>query len=673
MRVSVAKIVCMSVGISVAAIPTCTSADEGFYLYTDVPVAKIERDIGHRPSRAVLDKLQEASGQIAEFGSGAFISADGLWLTNFHVATAFLGDPAYDEEIRANGFYAASRDRELKLTANGKPISLRVLIRIEDVTSSLAPLETAQREVKIANLKRRDGGKIVRDVITLNGDSRFLLYTYKMYDDVRLVFLPETQVAQVSDANNESNGKYQSLDLDIAVLRVYENGRPVRPMAWLRVVDRAPVEGEAVFGSGSPGSSQRHITSAEAAFECTVRLPLQLRMYEKLQIRLDDAGRFKSYYREPVKPHFSRARYARIGVESELNELKDSSRLERSRAFEASVLGAPGGAATIAKLDASYIELAQDYARTFLVEQRPGYGASVLTAALDRVRKLKTARPSGTVVSIIYRGSETIGPREAGITRELERIKLASWLEALVDAVGAHDPWAATALQRKTPRERAREMASSGWATEILSGRADSLQPSSGDALYDMALLVAQEQDRLRLKNEPLLAVIGEAKREALRLYYSRGDGLPKYPDANLSLRFTYGRVTRYPRAGLTVPDRSTVGDLYRFFPEADLASSMPERWLTHRAELDSSTVLNFAASVDAVGGSSGSPIVDRNGSLIGVLRGTSGGSSPRYRTYREGYDSSNVVSSQVILAALRHIYGARALADEMLGDGPQR
>src|SRR5437667_1949795 len=281
------KAACIALVASALVAITGATGDEGMWTFDHPPVTLLQERYGFTPSTSWLEHLQRASVRFNDGGSGSFVSADGLVLTNHHVALGQLEKISTPQKnYVADGFYAAKEPDEIKST----DLELNVLVSTENVTERIAAsvtpgMSTAKaldaRRAAIARIED-DSVKATglrSDVVSLYQGGEYWLYRYKKYTDVRLVFAPEQQMALFG--GDPDNFTYPRYDLDLALFRVYENGKPIESPNYLKWNPKGAADGDLVFVAGHPGSTQRLDTVAQLELERDMIEPNSLKILRR--------------------------------------------------------------------------------------------------------------------------------------------------------------------------------------------------------------------------------------------------------------------------------------------------------------------------------------------------------------------------------------------------------
>jgi hypothetical protein len=697
-------------------------ADEGMWLFSAPPHERLERDHGMKLEADWLLRLQQAAVRFNSGGSGAFVSDDGLVLTNHHVAAGSLqklGDAAHD--YHRDGFVAATRNDELKC----RDLELNVLMSIEDVTSrvhaAVAPTmasdvaASARRAVMAAIEQESLASTGLRsDVVTLYQGGAYHLYRSKKYTDVRLVFAPEHQIAFFG--GDADNFEFPRFDLDICFFRAYENNAPARvsrPLAWSK---QAVGESDLVFVAGHPGHTDRGDTVAELISMRDRRLPFDLQNLNRLEALYGAYAEEGPEERRQATADLRGAENGRKARQGILAGLLDPVIMDGRRRAEAAtrpwveeqLAGRPSPYARIEKAQRMLDGVAVRYR---LLEGAAGFNSTFFANARTILRlAAEEPKPSGERLRE-FRDSnrESLELRlfsEEPLFDAFETVKLADSLTFLAGACGADDELVKQVLAGKSPRDRAAELIAGttlGRRADAADGqpRPDTRRPlveggaaaidASSDTMLEVAAIVDAESRRLRQTVETADEIKQQAHAEITRARFAR-QGATMYPDATFTLRLAYGivkgsasasatRTSALPGADGDGSAFTTLGGLFaraaakRDTPPFDL----PPRWQRLRPELEADegflrTHLNFTSTADIIGGNSGSPVVNRAGELVGVIFDGNIDSLVLDLVYDDVRARAVAVDATGILASLRTVYGAESLVSELLaGDGGQR
>jgi len=263
---------------------------------------------------------------------------------------------------------------------------------------------------------------------------------------------------------------------------------------------------------------------------------------------------------------------------------------------------------------------------------------------------------------------------EKPIYDDLEQLRLADSLSWLVAHLGCADPLVERILAGRSPGQRAAELVQSTKVKDVATRkRLYEEGKAAVDAAHDPMIELARLVDADARAVRQIIETQGEAKEQAhARIAKARFaiEGTGQYPDATFTLRLAFGTVKGYQEAGQAVPFQTTLAGLYqraadqRYRPPFDL----PARWIKAKGRLDLKTPFNFVSTADIIGGNSGSPVVNRKGEFVGII--FDGNIQSLVLDYAFTEDQARAVSvhSSAIIEALRKVYGAKGLADELVG-----
>ncbi len=670
-------------------------ADEGMWLFSAPPCEQLKAKYDFDATDAWLDHLMKASVRFNSGGSGSFVSADGLVITNHHVGSDDLQKlSSAEHNYLRDGFHAATPEAEIKCV----DLELNVLQSIEDVTvrvnaavgADLAPEKAAEaRRAAIAAIEKESLQKtgLRSDVVTLFQGGAYHLYRYKRYTDIRLVFAPEAQIAFFG--GDADNFEYPRYNLDVCLFRVYENGQPLKVDHYLRWSARGAAEGELTFVSGHPGRTDRQLTLEELRFLRDVQYPYTLARLKRLEVLLGNwSARDRENARRARDDYFY-IQNSRKAFDGELAALQTPALFEAKQEDQSSLrewnqchLGVENA---LGRVERTVEEQKELILRQRLLDGRrhevlfapDAFWCDSFALARTLLRTaVERAKPDGERLeeySDAARESFELELfTEKPIHTDLETLKLADSLGFLMEQLGVQDPLVVQVLAGKSPRERAHELISGTKVRDVAFRKAlyvggAAAVDSAKDPMIELARLVDPAAREVRKRWE----AIGEAKQQA-HAYLERKrfaqSGTAIAPDATFTLRLSYGVVKGYTEAGKAIPAFTDYAGLYARAAAHDGREpfDLPARWVAKRGALDLSVPFNFASTHDIIGGNSGSPVVNRAGEFVGIIfDGNLQGLILDF-AYEEVESRAISVDSRGILEALRNVYGVDALADEL-------
>jgi hypothetical protein len=680
----------VATGLPIALLPL--SADEGMWLFNRPPRDLLKKKFDFELTDAWLQKSQKASVRFNSGGSGGFVSPEGLVITNHHIAAdTLIKLSTKDKDLHAAGFYAATRDEELKCP----DLELNVLQEVVDVTTQVAGavkpgMSAADAAVargaaiaKIAKDSLAQTG-LRSDVVTLYRGAEYHLYRYKKYTDVRLVFAPEYDIAFFG--GDADNFEFPRTDLDVSFFRVYEDGKPARTPDYFPWSAKGPAEGDLVFVTGHPGTTNRLETLDHLKHRRDVTLPYLLRLYRQREaLLLQYAQKNPEAKRQAQQDLFGVANSRKVFVGQHLG-LLDPAVLAAKAAIEKDVRS-PAGPAGKPPDDGPWVrvagtlkELAGFERRYMLLEKGDAFDSRLFRIARHLVRlSEELPKPDALRLSEYHSAGldslklQLLSP--APISDDLERAKLAGSLAFLAENLGGEDPVVVKVLAGKSPEQRAAELIA-GTKLQDVAERKRLLEAgkagiaASTDALVGLALLVEPEARALRQRFQVVDEVQKQAYAGIARATFNRF-GAAVAPDATFSLRLALGVVKGYAADGIELPYTTTFADAFARAAEHNNEEPfrLPKRWLEGKEKLDLTTPFNFVSTADTIGGNSGSPVINRAGELVGINFDRNRHGLVRNFVYTEVQARHISVHSRAVLEALGKLYHADALLRE-LGSG---
>jgi len=668
-----------------------TYADEGMWTFDNLPLKQLEEKFGFTPTQEWLDHVRLSSVRFMDGGSGSFISPDGLVLTNHHVAVGQLQKMSNSEkDYVATGFYAMtpaeeikSPDLEVNVLISMENVTIRVQASVKEGMSDADSLQSRQAEIARIEKESLDKTGLRSNVISLYQGGEYWLYRYKKYTDVRLVMAPERQAAYYG--GDFDNFTYPRYDLDMAFFRVYENGKSLKCDHYLRWNPKGLSEGDLVFISGNPGSTNRLHTYAQLEFQRDLNYPMILGFFDRyIKVLREYSALGEEQERRALIQIFGleNSKKAMTGeYQGLLDKALMAGRKKTEEEFRLKVASNPewdkayGDAwDTIAGVAKKMTTLAKrQFFRRFIGSDLAGFATSIVRYVVE-VKKPDADRIPG------YHDSELNELRfslfsPAPIYLDLEERLLANGLKWSLDALGPDDEFMKTVLNGESPESVAKKMvegtklADTKFRQSLVQGGEKAVQRSDDPLIVlarklDPMMRAEEKWDRDNIQS--VLTRAGEKIAKARFAAY----GKATYPDATFTLRLSYGAAVGYPMNGTVAPYKTTLYGLYdralSFDGKGDFR--LPERFWERKDKLDLSTPVNFVSTCDIIGGNSGSPVVNRNAELVGLIFDGNIESLPGRFAFDETKNRAVAVHCAYMLEGLRKLYDATALADEIEG-----
>ncbi|PYK93023.1 MAG: serine protease [Verrucomicrobia bacterium] len=633
-------------------------------------------------------------------GSGSFVSANGLTLTNHHVGLDTLQKISSQEHnyVR-DGFYAKTQAGEVKAT----DLELNVLMSTEDVTArvngavkaGLSPdAASAARASAIAQIEKESKEKtgLRSDVVTLYQGGVYHLYRYKRYDDVRLVFAPEQQMAFYG--GDPDNFEYPRFDLDICFFRVYENGQPAKIENFLKWNSRGPGDGELTFVSGSPGKTDRQLTVDELADKRDREVPNWLGIFNRREVMLNAWS----------QRSFENARRARDDLFGDQNNRKRydgyvaalfdpeiwMSIQAREQKLRAAIARDPKLRPTsaaydhIKKAQTEIVRIAPRY--DYIEQERPitvGYrGPRAFYGTLFKYGRLliraidERAKPNGNRIAEFRDSARESLELDLFSTSpvydDYEILRLTDSLTDFAEKFGANDPLVKQVLAGKSPHARAVELVSGtklkdvAFRKDLYTKNAKALS-AAHDPMLDLARFVDEPARNARKIHDAQEEIKKQAYGEIARRRFA-AEGTSNYPDATFTLRLSYGTVRGYEEDGKQISSFTNFEGLYQRAAEHENKPpfDLPQRWIDKKSNLNLSTKFNFVSDADIIGGNSGSPVVNKAGEFVGIIFDGNIQSLVLDCIFSDKQARAVSVDSAAITETLRNVYDAQPLVDEL-------
>jgi hypothetical protein len=647
------------------------------------PADYFSKTYNFTPDEKWFEEARLSALRFATFCSASFVSADGLVMTNHHCARGSgfeVQRPG--ENFNDNGFYASKLSDERKVDG----LFVDQLAKIEDITERVLTAmgkettdagQLAMRDKEYAAIKKEYAEKpewkgLELQTIQFYNGGKFSLYGFKRYNDVRLVFMPELHLGFFG--GDYDNFTYPRYNLDCSFFRVYdETGKPLKTKHYYKFSANGAAEGEPVFIIGNPGTTARLSTISDLEFRRDIQLPLNLELFKKI-------SHMYQVYNEKAKS--DSIINIIFGLENswkatngEYEGLKDPCILARKASFETQFKKAVQEKPSISsnlwvwdeveKTNKELRDIFEEYSITGATARFSGqllqYAQGVVTLA--------TSGDAARKEALRKRVSASALPKEI----ELEQQALAIHLQIALDKLGSNHPYVKAALNGKSPEEASKEIISTTrlrdpqFRSELLTKDSAALW-NINDPLLNMAKISVPRYTQLSANYRELQSKLFAYRSKIGRMLFEiYGTQIP--PDATFSLRINDGVVKGYEYNGTIAPPITTYFGLYdRYYSfNKKYPFSLPKRWENPPAEL-LRTPMNFVTTNDIIGGNSGSPMLNKNLEVVGLVFDGNIESLPGRFIFIPDENRAVGVHSGGMLAALKYIYKANRLVTELSG-----
>lgn len=663
-------------------------ADEGMWTFNNFPSQKVKAKYGFEPTQQWLDHVRLSSARLAAGCSGSFVSPDGLVMTNHHCARSCIDQlSTAKKNYIETGFYAKTLKDEPKCPA----VEVNKLLQITDVTDQVhkatqglegAKFEAAQK-AEIARIEKdcAQGEKIRCDVVSLYEGGLFQLYKYARYQDVRLVFAPEEAIAFFG--GDPDNFEFPRYDLDVSFLRVYENGKPAKMDDYFRWSPSGAQKGELTFVTGNPGSTERLDTIAELAYQRDWVLPERL-------IYLSELRGLTTEFQKRSAEAKRTSNVLLFGVENSVKAFRGrrealvdpkffAQKVAEEKAFQDKVAANPK---MKRQYGAAWSQIAQaiDQQKTIrkpltYLEFSAGSYSKLFSHARTLLRSAEELpRPNGERLKE-YADARLPVLRQnlfspAPIYPDVETMQLTFYLTKLREMLGPDDPAVKAALGNSSPEQVARravagtKLRSPAYRKQLFEGGAKAINASK-DPMIALVRSIDPFARKVRKEYEDQIESVLKRNHELLARARFEIYGTSTYPDATFSPRLSYGSVEGYTEDGKQVePITHMAGTFERATGQPPF--ELPKSWLKAKSKLDLNTPMDFCTSNDIIGGNSGSPVVNKDAQIVGLIFDGNIQSLGGDYGFNPSDNRAVAVHSAALIEALDKIYGAKRLMNEL-------
>ena len=674
-----------------AAFPA--AADEGMWTFDNPPAAAIEKAYGVKLDAPWLARVRESTVRLETGCTGSFISADGLILTNHHCAEAcIVQNSSEGNDLNADGFLAGDREKELKCQED----AVSVLMATEDVTAKVAAATAGVAPDKMVEARRAaltkleqaceeeskkaKGGPFKCERVTLYQGGQYWLYKYRRYDDVRLVFAPERDIAAFG--GDPDNFQFPRWCLDMTILRAYDGGKPAKTPTHLRFNWAGAQPGDPVFVSGHPGNTDRLLTASQLGLQRDTFMPFWLLRFSELRGRMIQYSKSGDEARRTTEAYLNSVENAIKVRRKQFDALLDPALLEHAAQKEAALQQAIAGKPEFAGTSHAWerIASAQDVWRRILVpytfveggaafnSQLFQYARTLVRSAAERAKPNEQRLPEYTDARLaaVEQGLKADAPVYPG----LESLRLSFGLERMREWLGPDDALVRAVLGNDSPDAIANRavqqttLADAGARMALYQGGQAAIDASQ-DPMIRLAAAVDPRARELRKTYETEVeGPVARGQEEIAKARFA-AYGTSIYPDATFTLRLSYGAMKGWNENGKDVRPWTEIS---RAFERAtgEPPFKIPPRWMAAKDSLDLSTRANFTTNNDIVGGNSGSPMLDAKGDIVGLAFDGNIHSISGSYWFDERMNRTVGVHPAFIRAALEKVYDAKALLAEI-------
>ncbi len=664
-------------------------ADEGMWTFDNPPKKQLKEKYGFDVTQEWLDHVRLSSVRFNDGGSGSFVSPNGLVMTNHHVGSGQLQKMSTPEkDYIKTGFYARTTAEEVKCV----DLELNVLMELENVTDKVMAAIAGKnggeammaRRGTLAQLQKESNDRtgLRTDIVTLYNGAEYWLYRYKKFTDVRLVMAPEKQIAFYG--GDPDNFTFPRYDIDMCFFRVYENDKPFNTPHFLKWKTAGAADGELVFTSGHPGSTNRQQTYAQIEYSRDYQYPARLATFKRTIAalkRYSALGEEQQRRADGMIFGYENSQKAMTGeYQGLLDKNLMAKKLQGETDLRAKINANPELKAKFAWAWDSVASVMNKTKSRFKELTYRGLAGSLGGRALTIARyAIESKKPNGERLpqfqdAMVKTTLENLYS-PAPVYADMEEALMADRFKEAQEMLGNDDPWVKAVLNGKTPEEAAKyyitgtKLADPAFRKALIEAGETEIMNST-DPLVALARVIVPIGDEMRAWQDKnisgVIAMASEATGKARFAAY--GKELP--PDANFTLRLSYGQVKGYPMNGTIAPSMTTMYGLYdrahSFANHKDF--ELPQRFKDGVSKLTLSTPMNFVSTNDIIGGNSGSPVINAKAELVGLIFDGNIESLPGRFTYSEEKNRAVSVHPGVMIETMRKLYDANILADEIEG-----
>lgn len=681
-----AAIICAASSFATSAL-----ADEGMWTFDEFPAQKVQKAYGFTPNKAWLNHIQNSAVRLSVGCSASFVSPDGLILTNWHCAsdcTANLSSAQND--YSKNGFFAMKREDEK--TCPG--LSAEVLVSISDATAQVKNATKGKTGADISNARDNainaaeeaacrgsDSKKYRCDAVNLYRGGQYKIYKYRTYDDVRLVFEPESAVGFFG--GDPDNFNFPRYNLDSAFLRAYENGKPVERVEHLTWTTDVPKDNDLVFVAGNPGSTQRLRTTDQLAFQRDWVLPTRQLVRSEVRGRLieymndgedqrREAGELLFGLENSYKAQYGQMRALMdpdfFAIKT--REEADLKRRVRANPALSRQIGDPWATIKTATNKQRDLFLPYEFleARAGSISNLYGYARAIVRAADEAAKPAGERLPGYSAGGLAQLERRLLA--ETPVFKDQEIMGLETWLSKTREFLTADDASVKRMLGKESPEDLARRLVG---GTTLADPKARAALLKGGKAAVDAStdpliqFVRKTDADARAIRAKYSAEVDGPMSAAAEKIAAARfaAYGANVYPDATFTLRLSFGKVQGWTYNGVNIPSTTKMGGAFER-ATGSFPFELAQSWVAAKDKINPNIVYNISTTNDIIGGNSGSPLIDKQGRVVGAAFDGNIHSLGGDFAYDGRTNRTVSVTTASIQEALSKIYNMQWLVDEL-------
>lgn len=663
-------------------------ANEGMWTFDNFPSTAVRQSFGANITPAWLDHVRLSTLRLTNC-TASFVSREGLILTNHHCIEPCLAELSSKEKsLLELGFQATARKEEQRCPAQHAD----VLVGTENITDAVLKADSGlsdaaantARKKSLTSLEqvceqasaRAKSGKLECQSVRLYQGGQYFLYKYKRYSDLRLVFAPEADIA--SFGGDPDNFQFPRWSLDFSILRAYEDNKPAQTPNYLQIDFAGPGANQLVFVSGDPGTTERLQTRSQLEFDRDVSLPVALLRASELRGRYIQFGKNNVGDERITLAPLNNLQNGIKVRRKELDALNDDTLLEEKSKAEQALRAVAGisGSDPWQEIAAALSRERVLYLPYIFIENAAGFSsalfrnARLLLRVADERLKPNNERLREFTDAELPRMQHDLYA-QVPVYPEFEQMTLSFSLERMREWLGPDHPVVRRLMSRESPDALATRLIAETQLNDAdfrkrLWQRGKTAVSASHDPMIELARSIDADARaiRRRYEDEVEAPIAGAAEKIAAARF--KAYGANTYPDATFTPRLNYGTVEGWVENGASVPPFT---HLDRAFERATGTTpfKIPDSWMRVKAQLDLSTPFCISTSNDIVGGNSGSPLIDADGKIVGLMfDGNIHSIAGRY-WFKPENNRAIAVHPAIIREALDKVYGAKELLTELL------